>query len=86
MELESIIGYTAASLTTLSFLPQAIRVIMTKKTEDISRNMYILLNTGVCLWLTYGILKNDFPIILSNIVTLFFSMTILIFKLKEKRK
>ncbi|MBP9888516.1 MAG: SemiSWEET transporter [Leptospiraceae bacterium] len=86
MELESIIGYTAASLTTLSFLPQAIRVIMTKKTEDISRNMYLLLNAGICLWLTYGILKNDFPIILSNIVTLVFSITILVFKLKEKKK
>jgi MtN3 and saliva related transmembrane protein len=85
MELESIVGYVAASLTTISFLPQAIRVVMTKKTEDISRNMYLLLNTGVCLWLAYGILRKDMPIILSNIITLFFSLTILIFKLREKK-
>ncbi len=85
MELESIIGYVAASLTTFSFLPQLIRVVMTRRTEDISRNMYILLNIGICLWLTYGILKKDFPIIASNIITLIFSLTILIFKLREKK-
>lgn len=85
MELESIVGYAAAFLTTISFLPQVIRVVMTKKTEDISRNMYILLNTGVCFWLAYGCLKMDTPIIIANTFTLIFSLTILIFKLREKK-
>lgn len=84
MELESIVGYIAAALTTFSFLPQAIRVILTKKTEDISRNMYILFNAGVMFWLVYGFLKNDFPIILANVITLVFSLTILVYKLKGK--
>lgn len=85
MELETFIGYAAASLTTFSFLPQMIRVVMTRRTEDISRNMYILFNLGVCLWLAYGFLKWDLPIIVANIVTLFFSLTILFFKLTEKK-
>ncbi|MBK8395302.1 MAG: SemiSWEET transporter [Leptospiraceae bacterium] len=84
MELESLIGYLAATLTTISFLPQVIRVVLTKKTEDISRNMYILLNIGICLWLTYGIMKMDLPIILANGITFVFSFTILIFKLRER--
>jgi MtN3 and saliva related transmembrane protein len=86
MEIESIIGFAAASLTTFSFLPQVIRVIMTKKTEDISRNMYLLLNAGICLWLTYGFLRTDYPIIVSNLVTLVFSLTILFFKLRENKE
>ncbi len=85
MELETFIGYAAASLTTFSFLPQMIRVVMTRRTEDISRNMYILFNLGVCLWLAYGFLKSDLPIIIANIVTLIFSLTILFFKLTEKK-
>ncbi len=85
MELESIIGYVAAFLTTISFLPQVIRVVITKKTEDISRNMYLLLNAGVCFWLAYGFLRLDTPIIIANTITLIFSLTILIFKLREKK-
>ena len=77
------IGYLAAFLTTFAFLPQAIRVITYKKTEDISRNMYIMLVLGIILWLTYGILKNDLPIILANAVTLAFSCIILYYKLTE---
>ena len=50
---------------------------MTRRTEDISKNMYILFNLGVCLWLAYGFLKSDLPIIIANIVTLIFSLTIL---------
>ncbi|HMV43725.1 MAG TPA: SemiSWEET transporter [Leptospiraceae bacterium] len=84
MEFESIIGYIAASLTTISFLPQMIRVVMTKKTEDISRNMYILLNIGVSFWLFYGFLKTDYPIIIANTITLVFSLTILIYKIIHK--
>ncbi|MBP7284574.1 MAG: SemiSWEET family sugar transporter [Leptospiraceae bacterium] len=86
MDIESLIGYMAACLTTISFLPQVIRVVLTKRTEDISRNMYILLNLGVCLWLSYGIMKSDLPIILANGITLIFSFTILVFKLREKKQ
>ena len=84
MNYTEIVGYLAAFLTTLSFLPQALRVIQTKRTRDISRNMYILLCLGIFFWLIYGIIKNDLPIILANLVTFIFSTIILFYKINEK--
>lgn len=78
------IGYVAAILTTISFLPQVLRVVLTKKTRDISRNMYVLLSSGIFLWLIYGFLKQDLPIILANSLTLFFTLVILFYKISEK--
>ena len=80
-----IIGYIGAVLTTAAFLPQALRVIQTKQTRDISRNMYILLTVGICFWLVYGFMKNSVPILLANSVTLIFSVMILFYKLKEEK-
>lgn len=84
MDFLNLLGFFAAMLTSLAFVPQAIRVIQTRQTKDISRNSYILLNLGISLWLLYGIMKMDLPIIIANSTTIIFSMTILIFKLKEK--
>jgi MtN3 and saliva related transmembrane protein len=82
--MELLIGYLAAILTTIAFLPQVLRVVVTKKTRDISRNMYIILTTGVFLWLVYGFIKSDLPIILANSITLLFTITILILKVTAK--
>ncbi|TGK53757.1 hypothetical protein EHQ16_17020 [Leptospira kanakyensis] len=82
--MENLIGYIAAFLTTVSFLPQVLRVVMTKQTRDISRNMYIMFFLGVLLWFVYGVLKSDFPIILANGVTIFFVSIILYYKLKTE--
>ncbi|EKJ85151.1 MtN3 and saliva related transmembrane protein [Leptospira meyeri] len=82
--MENLIGYIAAFLTTVSFLPQVLRVVMTKQTRDISRNMYIMFFVGVLLWFVYGVLKSDFPIILANSVTIFFVSIILYYKLKTE--
>ncbi|TGN08212.1 SemiSWEET transporter [Leptospira ilyithenensis] len=82
--MEVILGYIAAICTTLSFLPQVLRVILTKQTRDISRNMYIFLSMGISLWLVYGILISNMPIILANSFTLVFVSTILIYKLKSE--
>ena len=84
MEYIQIIGIAAAVLTTTSFLPQAIKAIKTKDTKGISLTMYSLFFLGVTLWLTYGILVNDLPIILANGVTFILAGTILILKLKYK--
>lgn len=86
MNLEELLGFTAATLTTVAYLPQAIRVVMTRSTKDISRNMYILMTAGICAWLAYGILKNDIPIILANLVTFCLSVVILYYKLTEKEE
>ncbi|MDV6234962.1 SemiSWEET transporter [Leptospira ellisii] len=86
MDSVTFLGYIASLLTTISFLPQVIRVVMGGSTKDISRNMYVVFITGVVLWLIYGFLIGDFPIILANIFTFLFTSIILFFKLKNDRR
>ncbi len=78
------IGFLAATATTISTIPQAIKTIKTKHTKDISLEMYLILTTGMLLWLTYGILITDYPLIVANGLSLIFSTTILIFKIIYK--
>lgn len=75
-------GYLAAILTTLSFLPQAIKTIKEKNTEGISLIMYSMFTAGVLFWLMYGLFINDLPIIVANMVTLILAVSILFLKIK----
>jgi MtN3 and saliva related transmembrane protein len=84
MTLTSLIGFSAATLTTVSFLPQVIQVWKTKSTKDISLGMFSIFSTGVFLWLIYGILIKDWAIFVANLVTLILASIILTFKLKYK--
>lgn len=77
-------GYLAATATTVSFFPQAWQTIRTKDTKGISLGMYVIFTFGVLMWLTYGIAKNDAPIIAANIVTLVLSSMILYYKIRYK--
>ena len=79
-----IIGLAAATCTTVAFLPQVIKVWKTKSATDISLAMFLVLTTGVVLWLIYGIIIVDISIIAANTVTLFLSGSILYFKLTYK--
>ncbi|MCM3116003.1 SemiSWEET transporter [Neobacillus sp. MER 74] len=81
-QLIPIFGYAAAILTTLSFLPQAIKTIKEKNTEGISLVMYSLFTSGVFLWLVYGLFVKDIPIIVANSITLILAVTILVLKIK----
>ena len=78
-----IIGYIAASLTTISFIPQALKVIRTNDVKSLSLKMYIILNIGLLLWLIYGLLTVSMPLILANSITLFFTGFILFKKIKD---
>ncbi|MCP5158626.1 MAG: SemiSWEET transporter [Gammaproteobacteria bacterium] len=78
------IGLIAASCTTISFLPQVIKVIKEKKTRDISLSMYAIFSLGILLWLIYGIMIRDIPIILANSITFSLSFIILILKIRYK--
>lgn len=84
MQLSESVGYLAAAATTISLIPQALKVIKTRDTHGISLGMYVLFSTGVILWLVYGILMKASPIILANAVTLFFAAIILFYKLSEQ--
>jgi MtN3 and saliva related transmembrane protein len=79
----NVVGLVAATLTTISFLPQAIQTFKTKKTKDISLPMYLALTLGVCLWLIYGLYLQSLPIILANSITLVFASCILFLKIKH---
>ena len=84
-----IIGYIAALCTSLSFMPQAIKVIRTQDTESLSLLMYSVFSFGVAMWLLYGVILGDLPMILANVVTLFFAIIILVMKVRhhiEKRR
>ncbi len=70
MDITSIIGNLAAALTTISFLPQAVKTIKTKDTGGLSLPMYLLFVTGVLLWLIYGMMNRQTPIIIGNLITL----------------
>jgi MtN3 and saliva related transmembrane protein len=78
-----LIGFIAAFCTTVAFLPQVIRTIRTKNTIGISLGMYSLLVLGVALWLAYGILIDDLPVIIANAITLVLASIILILKIKD---
>ena len=76
-------GYLAAAMTTLAFVPQAVKTIRTKDTRSISLGMYVVFTIGIAFWLVYGIALDSMPMILSNIVTFLLSATILTMKLKH---
>lgn len=78
------IGLMAATGTTISFVPQAIKTIRTKDTSAISLPMYILFTLGTVLWLIYGIIDNAPPVAIGNFVTLVFASIILAFKIRYK--
>lgn len=83
MDLTALVGNVAAFLTTISFLPQAIKTIRSKNTRQLSLPMYLLFVSGVALWICYGYFSNSTPIIIGNVVTLMLAGTILYFKLRE---
>ena len=80
-----IIGLLAATLTTTAFLPQMIKTWQTKSANDVSYAMLITFISGVFLWLIYGILTKDIPVILANAFTLVFNLAILYLKIKYGR-
>jgi MtN3 and saliva related transmembrane protein len=77
-------GYVAAFCTTISFLPQAVKIFKTKDTSAISATMYTLFTFGTFMWLVYGIATNNVPVMLANLVTFILAAVILFFKLKNK--
>ena len=77
------LGYVGATLTTVSFLPQAIKTIRSKDTRGISLGMYAAFTVGVAFWLGYGIVLQSWPMIVSNIVTFVLSAAILVMKLRH---
>ena len=80
-----LIGGVAAVLTTIAFLPQVIKSWRSRSTRDVSLGMFLILNTGIVLWLIYGLILESRPLIYANTVTLILTGTILMLKLRGDR-
>ena len=76
-------GFTAATLTTASFIPQAVHTWKTRDVSGISLTMYVMFTVGVALWLLYGVASGAWPVIIANLVTLVLASTILAMKLRS---
>jgi MtN3 and saliva related transmembrane protein len=79
------IGYSAAVCTTLSFLPQLIRVLKLRSARDISLGMFLIFSVGTVLWMVYGLFLHSKPVVVANAVTLLLAVSILILKLHYDR-
>lgn len=84
MELLTILGLAAATLTTSAFLPQMLKTWQSKSAKDVSYTMLITFIIGIFLWLIYGIFRQDLAIILANFITLIFNLIILWLKIKYR--
>lgn len=83
---QDLLGYTAAALTTGSFLPQAVLTLRTRDVSGISLTMYGCFTVGVALWLVYGLHLGEWPIVVANFVTLALAVTILTTKIVVERQ
>ena len=78
------LGLVAGTLTTLSFLPQLLKAWKSRSTHDISFGMLALFSAGLVLWIVYGLIVADVPVIMANSVTLVFVGLILVLKLRYR--
>jgi len=81
-----IVGYIAATLSIICFVPQAIRVIKTRDTNAISFWMYFISLLSVIFWLIYGLMLSSVPIILKNVLVIFLSGIIFVIKTRDLMK
>ena len=79
------IGYPAAVLTTLAFVPQAWLTLRTRDVRGISATTYAALTAGVALWLAYGLAEGDWALIIANTITLPLAASVLVTKLRAMR-
>jgi MtN3 and saliva related transmembrane protein len=78
----NLIGYVAASLTTVAFVPQVIHTWQARRADGISLGMISLFTLGILLWLIYGVLLGAWPIIVANAITLALAVFLLAMKLR----
>jgi len=77
-----LIGFAAATCTTLAYAPQFIKVWRTRSTDDISLGMFLVMMLGLTLWLVYGLLSGDAPLVAANAITMVLAGGILFMKLR----
>ncbi len=86
MEFTSYIGIAAGIFTSISLLPQLIKIIREKETENISSFMLFILIAGLGLWIWYGLLKKDYPILITNSFSFLVNSLMIYFTFRYKKK
>lgn len=86
MLLTDLVGYFAAVLTTISFVPQVLHTLRTRDVRGISLSMYSVFTVGVACWLVYGVILGAWPIVIANLITLILASTILFMKLRYGKR
>ena len=86
MEFEEIIGFSAALFTTLASVPQAWKIVKEGSAKMVSLFTYVILAFGTGLWVVYGVMKDDYPLILANGISTLVSVSIITLKLIPKRQ
>ncbi|MCR6722146.1 MAG: SemiSWEET transporter [Chitinophagaceae bacterium] len=84
--IEIYIGIAAGIITAISLLPQLVKVIREKKAENISVIYLLTLMTGLSLWIWYGILREDLPIIFTNGFSVLVNIILMVLVIKYKKK
>jgi MtN3 and saliva related transmembrane protein len=82
--MKNLVGYIAAFLTTFSLLPQIVRIFRLKEARDVSIFMPLMASAGSALWLAYGVMLGEVPIITANVIYLLFTLTTLFVTLKYR--
>jgi MtN3 and saliva related transmembrane protein len=78
-----IIGAVAATLTTIAFVPQAHKVLVSRDTHSLSLGMYVIFTAGVVMWGVYGYLRADWVIVVANAIVAVLCIAILVMKLRN---
>ena len=77
-----VLGYCAGFLTTVSFIPQAVKIWRSRSAHDVSLPMLTLLALGLLLWAVYGFITCTVPIILANVITLILVLAVVGLKVR----
>ncbi|WP_245756530.1 SemiSWEET transporter [Amphritea atlantica] len=83
-DITSFIGISAACCTTASFVPQVVQILKSKDTAGISVAMYSIFTLGVLLWVIYGFVIQDMPVLLANSVTLILTLSVLVLTIIQR--
>lgn len=80
-----VFGYAAGLLTTISCVPQVVQSWRTRSVHDLSRAMLVILNLGIVCWIVYGLHEGNWPILITNVISLVPWSSLLWLKLREGR-
>lgn len=81
---QMMIGMSAAICTTIAFIPQVIKIYKAKDAKEISILTFCIFSLGVFLWLIYGIMIKEWPVIIANFITLLLALMIIVMKIKYR--